>query len=90
MIRDTVAVFKKETQLLIESGDISLSDIDRIDIADGGDHGQEPFQFSIKILYIMSNEKILERIQPVGYILYKTDNGLNIEKYSNQRSRRLN
>ena len=38
----------------------------------------------------MSNEKILERIQPVGYILYKTDNGLNIEKYSNQRSRRLN
>ena len=29
----------KETQLLIESGDINLSHIDRIYIVVGGDHG---------------------------------------------------
>ena len=75
-VRDTVAVFKKETQLLIESGDIDLSDIDRIDIVVGGDHGQGAFRFPMKILYIMNNEKRYESIQPVGYILCKKDNGL--------------
>ena len=55
-IRDTVAVFKKETQLLIESGDINLSDIDIIDIVVGGDDGQGAFRFPMKILYIMNNE----------------------------------
>ena len=35
----------KETQLVIESGDIDLSDIDRIDIVVGGDHGQGAFHF---------------------------------------------
>ena len=61
-IRDSVAVFKKETQLLIESGDINLSDIDRIDIVVGGDHGQGEFRFPLKILYIMNNEKRHESI----------------------------
>ena len=37
-VRDTVAVFKKETQLLIESSDIDISDINRIYIVVGGDH----------------------------------------------------
>ena len=68
--------FKKETQLLIESGDINLSDIDRIDIVVGGDHGQGAFRFPIKNLYIMNNEKRHERIRPVGYILCKKDNRL--------------
>ena len=36
---DTVAIFKKETQLFIESGDIDISNINRIDIVVGGDHG---------------------------------------------------
>ena len=66
----------KETQLVIESGDIDLSDIDRIDIVVGGDHGQGAFRFPMKILYIMNNEKRYESIQPVGYILCKKDNGL--------------
>ena len=47
-IRDTVAVFKEGTQLLIKSDDINLSDIDRIDIVVGGDHGQGSFRFPIK------------------------------------------
>ena len=59
---------KKDTQLLIESGDINLSNIDRIDI--------KAFRFSMKILYIMNNEKRYESIQPVGYKLCKKDNGL--------------
>ena len=56
-IRDTVAIFKKVTQLLIESSDINLSDIDRIDIVVDGDHGQRIFRFPMNILYIMNNEK---------------------------------
>ena len=42
-VRGTVAVFKKETQLLIESGDIHLSNINRIDIVVGGEHSQGAF-----------------------------------------------
>ena len=55
-INDTVAVFKKDTQLLIEYGDIHLSDIDRIDIVLGSDHSEGAFRFPMKILYIMNNE----------------------------------
>ena len=46
-VRDTVAVFKKKTQLLIESDDIDISNINRIDIVVGGDHGQGAFRFPI-------------------------------------------
>ena len=75
-VRDTVAVFKKETQLLIESSDIDLSDTDRIDIFVSVDHSQGAFRFPMKIIYIMNNGKRHESIQPVGYILYKKDNGI--------------
>ena len=75
-IRDYVAVFKKETQLLIESSDINLSDIDRINIIVGGDHGQGEFRFPMKILHIMNNEKRHESIQPTDYILCKKNNVL--------------
>ena len=75
-VRDTVAVDKKETQLLIDSGDIDLADIDRIHIVVGGDHGQRAFRFPMKILYITNNEKRYESIQPVGYMLCKKDNDI--------------
>ena len=74
-VRDTVAIFKKETELPIESGDIDISDISRMDIVVGSDHGQGAFRFPMKIVYIMNNEKRHESIQPVGYILCKKDNG---------------
>ena len=38
-VRDTVAVFKKEIHILIHSDQIDLSDINKIDIVVGGDHG---------------------------------------------------
>ena len=60
--------------MLIESGDIDISTIDRIDIVVGGDHGQGVFRFPMKILYIMNNETRHESIQTVGYILCKKDN----------------
>ena len=75
-ICDAVAAFKKETQLLFESSYMNLSDIDRIDVVVGGDHGQGSFRFLMKILYIMNNEERHESIQPVGCILCKKDNGL--------------
>ena len=89
-IRDNVAVFKKGTQLVIESGDINLSDINRIDIVVGGYYGQGAFRFPMKILHIINNGKRHESIQPVGYRLCKKDNGINFEEYNNQRSWRLN
>ena len=62
--------------MLIDSCDIDISNIDRIDIVVGGDHGQGVFRFPMKILYIMNNEKRHESIQTVGYILCKKDNGI--------------
>ena len=78
-VRDTIAVFKNETQLLIESGDIDLFDIDRIHIVVGGDHGQVAFRFPMKILYIINNEKRHESIQSMGCILYKNDNDITLK-----------
>ena len=62
--------------MLIESSDIDISDINRIDIVVGGDRGQGAFRFPLKILYIMNNGNIHESIQPVGYILCKKNNGI--------------
>ena len=75
-MRGTVALFKKETQLSIESGDTDIYNVDRTDIVVGGDHGQGSFRFPMKILYIMNNGNIHESIQPVGYILCKKVNGI--------------
>ena len=75
-VRDTAAIFKKETQLLIESSDIDISNVKRIDIVVGGDHGQGAFRFPMKILYIMNNGTRHESIQPMDYILCKKDNGI--------------
>ena len=70
---------------MIESGDIALSDIDRIDIVVSGDYGQRSFQFPMKILYIMNNGNRHESIQPMGFILCKKDNGIvlheNVKNY---------
>ena len=62
--------------MLIDSGDIDILNINRIDIVVGGDHGQGAFRFPMKILYIMNNGNRHESIQPVGYILCKKDNGI--------------
>ena len=57
---------KKDTQLLIGSGDINLSNIDRIDTVLGVYHSQGVFRFPMKIVYIINNGKKHESIQPVG------------------------
>ena len=62
--------------MLIESGDIDILNINRIDIVVGGDHGQGAFRFPMKILYIMNDDTRHESIQPVGYILCQKDNGI--------------
>ena len=62
--------------MLINSGDIDILNINRIDIVICGDHGQGVFRFPMKILYIMNDDTRHESIQPVGYILCKKDNGI--------------
>ena len=64
-VRATVAVFKKQTQILTDSGDIN-----RIDIVVDGNHGQGAFRIPMNILYIMNNDKRHEGMQSVGYIYY--------------------
>ena len=80
--------FKKETQLLIESSDINISNINRIDIVVGDDHGQGAFRFPIKILYIMNNGTRHESIQPVGYIF--KDLGYSINSLNKSMSLTIN
>ena len=62
--------------MLIESGDIDISDINGIYIVVGGDHGQGAFRFPMKILYIMNDGTRHKSIQPVGCILYKKNNDI--------------
>ena len=45
-MRDTVAIFKKETQLLIDSSDLDIYIINRINVSVGSDHGQGTFRIS--------------------------------------------
>ena len=80
---DTVDIFKKETQLLLESGVIDVYNINRMDIVVGGDYGQEAFRFPIRILCIMNNGNRHESIQSVGYILCKENHGIFFEEYNN-------
>ena len=75
-VHDIVAVFKKGTPIFIESGDINVFNIERIDIVIGGIHNQGSFRLPMKVLYIMNNRKRDESIQPVSYILFKKDNGI--------------
>ena len=58
--------------MLIDSDDIDINEINRINIVMGGDHGQE----SMKIMYKMNNGKRCESIQPVGCILCKKNNSI--------------
>ena len=49
-VRDIVAVYKVKSQMSIDYGDIDIYEINRIGIVVRGNHGQEVFQFPIKIL----------------------------------------
>ena len=60
----------------MDSGDIDIVNIERIDIVVCGDHGQGAFRFPMKILYITKDDTRHKSIQPVGYILCKKDNGI--------------
>ena len=74
--RDIVTVYRKETQVLINYGDIDINKMDCVDLVVDGDYWQGFSCFSMKILYIMNNGKSHENIQHVGYILYKEDNSI--------------
>ena len=71
LVRDIVAIYKKETQILYVSSDIYINWVKRLYKVRVGDHGQGAYQLPVKILYIMNNDKSRERIQPIAYILCK-------------------
>ena len=74
-VSDYTAIFKKEITLLINSKQLKVNEISRIDIIVGGDHGQGNFIFLMKLLFVVKNTKNIERTSSVAYILCKKDNG---------------
>ena len=62
--------------MLINSGDLDVLNLKRIDIVVGDDHGQGAFRFPMKILYIMNDDTRHKSIQSVSYILCKKDNDI--------------
>ena len=48
-IRDIVSFYKKESQMFIDSDDINIYEINRIDIVVSANHGQRAFHFPMKI-----------------------------------------
>ena len=58
-VRDSVVTFKKYTTLLIHLNQLIVNEISRIDVVVGGDHGQGAFIFSMKLLFVMKSEKLL-------------------------------
>ena len=62
--------------MLIDSDDIDIYKINRIDIVVSDNHGQGAFRYPMKILYIMNNSKRHESIQSVGCVLCKKYNGI--------------
>ena len=63
-VRNIVAVYREKTRILIDSSDIGINKMNRIDIdiVVVGNHGQGVLRFSIKILYIMNSGKRCESI----------------------------
>ena len=47
-VRDSTAIFKKEITLLINSKQLKVNEISRIDVIAGGDHCQGVFRISMK------------------------------------------
>ena len=66
--RDIVAVYKKDTQMIINFSNIDINEMSRIHIVVVGDHGLGASRFPMKILYIMNIGKSDESIQPVDYL----------------------
>ena len=78
-VRDIVDVYKKETQMLTDFSNIDINETSRIDIVVRGGHGQGVIRFKIKILYTINIVQTHENIQPIGWILYKKNNGVTLK-----------
>ena len=68
MIRDYISVFTIETSMLIEYFNLNVNNINQIDIVVGGYHSQDLFRFPMKLIYVMGNGEIFERVTNIGYI----------------------
>ena len=68
---DSVAIFKKENNLLINSNLLIIKESFRIDVIVGEDHSQGAFRFPMKILFVMNSGKTVERLRSVPYVLCK-------------------
>ena len=79
-IRDSMSIFKKATIFLINSFKVDVNNIDKIKIVVGRDHGQGVFLFPMKLIYVMDDEEIFERITNIDYIRYRKDNGTILKK----------
>ena len=66
---DSVEMFKKEISLLINSNQLKINEISKIDVIVGDDHDRGAFRFLMKLLFVMKSEKHAKRTSSVDYIL---------------------
>ena len=55
--RDSIAIFKKYIALLVNSKQLIINEIFRIDVIVGGDHSQCTFRLLMKLLIVTKSEK---------------------------------
>ena len=60
--------------MLIDSFKLNINNIHRIDIVVGGYHDQDVVRFPMKLVYIIDDGNIFERITNRGYIYCRNDN----------------
>ena len=73
-MHDSVTIFKKDNNMLMDYFKVNIDNIDRINIIIGGEYGQGAFLFPIKLIYIMDDEEIFEREVYVDCIYCRKDN----------------
>ena len=60
-MHDSISIFKKETNILIDSFSVNVNNIDRIDSVVRGDHGTGTFRFIMKLMCVMDDGETFER-----------------------------
>ena len=59
---------------MIDSFKEDVNNFDRINIVVGRDYGKGIYRFHTKLMYVIDDEEIFERITNIGYIYCRKDN----------------
>ena len=74
-VHDSIVIFKKETNNLINYLKVNINNVHRIDAVVGKYHDQGTFRFPIKLIDAMDDKENIEREAHVGYIHCRKNTG---------------